>query len=84
MTCIVTYIHIPSSCGLGVEKNDDAQRNYRSSNHWDAAADMLKTEFRLEQGSKHERKHQEYNKHKLEYWYGGGIQEDRRKRQKLD
>ena len=55
MTCIVTYIHIPSSCGLGVEKNnDDAQRNYRSSDHWDAAADMLKTEFRLEQGSKHD------------------------------
>ena len=61
MTCIVTYIHTPS-CGLGVEKdNDDTRRNYRFSNHWDAAADMLKTEFRLEQGSKHEQKHQEYN-----------------------
>ena len=69
------------SRGLGVEKNDDARRNYRSSNHWD---DMLTTEFRLEQGSKHERNHRTYNKHKLEYWFGGGIQEDRRKRQKLD
>ena len=94
-SCTCTYIRIllvhtlcisiPSLCGLGVEKNnDDARRNYRSSNHWDAAAEMLKTEFRLEVGSKHERKHRPYVKHNLEYWFGGGIQEDRRKRQKLD
>ena len=44
----------------------------------DAAAEMLKTEFRLEVGSKHEQKHRPYVKHELEYWLGG-IQEDRRK-----
>jgi hypothetical protein len=81
---ILVHIQIPSLCGLGVEKNNDARRNYRSSNHWDAAAEMLKTEFRLEERSKHERMHRPYNKHKLEYWFGGGIQQDRRKRQKLD
>ena len=35
-------------CTSGVEKhNDDAKRNYFSSNRWDAPADMM-TEYRLE------------------------------------
>ena len=34
----------------GIEKNnDDARQNYRSSNHWDAAMEILKTEYRLEE-----------------------------------
>eukprot|EP00731_Ephydatia_muelleri_P011383 Em0006g277a len=36
--------------GLGVEKhNDDAKRNYFSSNRWDAPADIMMTEYRLEE-----------------------------------
>ena len=70
----------------GVEKNnDDARRNYRSSNHWDAAMEILKTEYRLEVGrERHERKKRQYRKQDSDYWFGGGIQEERKKRQKLD
>ena len=79
------YIYIPSSSNeSGVEKNnDDARRNYRSSNPWDAAVEMLKTEFRLEQGHEHERAHWQYTKRNHEHWFGGGIQEERKKRQRL-
>ena len=71
------YIYIP------LRMNHDARRNYRSSNRWDAAVEILKTEFRLEQGREHERAHRQYTKRNHEYWFGGGIQEERRKRQRL-
>lgn len=58
----------------GVEKNnDDARQNYRSSNHWDAAMEILKTEYRLEVGR--ERQKRQYRKQGSDYWFGGGIQE---------
>ena len=82
---IIYFVHLHTSSNeSGVEKNsDDARRNYRSSNRWDAAVEMLKTEFRLERGREHERAHQQYTKRNHEYWFGGGIQEERKKRQRL-
>ena len=66
----------------GVEQNNaDAKRNYFSSSRWNAAADILQTEVRLEQLSSYERQKRQYTKHK--YWSKGGIELSRSKRERL-
>ena len=69
---------------IGVEKkNADAKRNYFSSSRWNAAADILQTEVRLEALSSHERKTWKYTKHDKEYWSEGGIEQSRSQRKRL-
>ena len=69
---------------IGVEKNnDDAKRNYFSSNRHDAAGDILLTEARLEELQRGKygvcvRKKRAYEKTDDAYWIEGGIQESRR------
>ena len=60
MSRLVLYFFLDSYlCTSGVEKhNDDAKRNYFSSNRWDAPADIMMTEYRLEML-------QEYSREKL-------------------
>ena len=50
MSRLVLYFFLDNYlCTSGVEKhNDDAKRNYFSSNRWDAPADIMMTEYRLE------------------------------------
>ncbi|KAL5503402.1 hypothetical protein EMCRGX_G010346 [Ephydatia muelleri] len=46
-----------------VEKhNDDAKRNYFSSNLWDAPADIMMTEYRLEVLQEYSREKRAYTK----------------------
>jgi hypothetical protein len=67
-----------------VEKNNaDAKRNYFSSSRWDAAADILQAEARLEALSDHERKKRPYTKQNQKYWSEGGIEQSRSKRKRL-
>ena len=50
-------------CTSGVEKhNDDAIRNYFSSNLWDAPADIMMTEYRLEVLQEYSREKRAYTK----------------------
>ena len=77
----------PNLCILfsctGVEKNnDDAKRNYFSSNRWDAASDILETEYRLEKLSSYNRQKRKYEKQDENDWCGGGIEESRSKRKR--
>ena len=67
---------------VGVEKNnDDAWRNYFSSNRWDACGDMLRTEIRLEKlSSTCQRKKRKYEKHDTEYWSHKKTEECQAKR----
>ena len=81
--CIINYkippqpVNLPQESLLGVEQNNaDAKRNYFSSSRWNAAADILQTEVRLEQLSSYERQKRQYTKHK--YWSKGGIELSRR------
>ena len=54
---------------IGVEKNnDDARRNYFSSNHMDAPKDILLTEVRLEKLAKYQRQNRTYEKANEDYW----------------
>ena len=58
-----------------VEKhNDDAKRNYFSSNRWDAPADIIMTEYRLEELCEYARERRCYTKHNSAYWHEGGIE----------
>ncbi|KAL5471209.1 hypothetical protein EMCRGX_G029300 [Ephydatia muelleri] len=53
----------------GVEKhNDDAKRNYFSSNRWDAPADIM-TEYRLEVLQEYSREKRAYTKRDSAYWH---------------
>ncbi len=54
---------------LAVEKNnDDARRNYSSSNHFDAPRDVLLTEARLQALSEYERQKRPYTLKDKNYW----------------
>ena len=69
-----------STCA-GVEKNnDDARRNYFSSNLQDAPGEILKAEGRLEQTQEYKRTKRTYTKRKADYWHNGGIEEARKMR----
>ena len=62
-------------CTSGVEKhNDDAKRNYFSSNRWDALADIMMTEYRLEVLQEYSREKRAYTKRDSAYWHEGGIE----------
>ena len=54
---ILTYTEAVDRLSItGLEKNNaDAKRNYFSSSRWDAAADIIQTEARLEALCKYER-----------------------------
>ena len=65
---------------IGVEKNnDEAKRNYYSSNRHNAAKEIVVTEARLEQLRRDGcvRAKRSYNKTSTQYWEGGGIQQSR-------
>ena len=54
---------------LGVEKNNDnARRNYFSSNHLNAPKEILLAEATLQKLVSHEREKRSYSKANLEYW----------------
>ena len=68
-------------CTSGVEKhNDDAKRNYFSSNRWDAPADIMMTAYRLEVLQEYSREKRAYTKRDSAYWHEGGIVALRAKR----
>ena len=63
----------------GVEKNNnDAKRNYFSSNLHDATGEVLKAEWRLEQTEECKRTKRKYHKKDENYWQDG-IREARKK-----
>ena len=63
---------------VGIEKhNDDSKRNYFSSNRWDAPAEIMMAEHRLELLQKYAREKRQYTKRSAEHWHEGGIQETR-------
>ena len=65
-TC--TGAHTVINYTIGVEhNNDDARRNYASSNHFDAPREILLAETRLEKLSKFNRPKRQYEKD-TEYW----------------
>lgn len=81
----IRYVHVHTH--VGVEKNnDDSKRHYFSSNKMDAAAEIVRCDYRLEamrQGvwghpSCHREK-RKYTQRDDEYWNNGGIQEARKK-----
>ncbi|KAL5508868.1 hypothetical protein EMCRGX_G004128 [Ephydatia muelleri] len=62
----------------GVEKHkDDSKRNYFSSNRWDAPAEIMLAEHRLELLQQYAREKRHYTKHAAAYWHEGGMQEMR-------
>ena len=67
---------------VGVEKNNDmAKKHYFSSNHQDAARDVILTEGRIEEGSKRQKR--KYIKKDNDYWQDG-IRQKRRKQSLLE
>ena len=76
MSRLVLYFFLDSYlCTSGVEKhNDDAKRNYFSSNRWDAPADIMMTEYRLEMLQEYSREKRAYTKRDSAYWHEGGIE----------
>lgn len=63
----------------GVEKNNnDAKRNYFSSNLHDVTGEVLKAEWRLEQTETSKRTKRKYTKRDENYWQEG-IREARKK-----
>ena len=66
-------------CTSSVEiHNDDAKKkNYFSSNRWDAPADIMTTEYRLEVLQEYSREKRAYTKRD---WHEGGIEALRAKR----
>ena len=70
-----------------MEKNNDtSKRNYFSSNRHNAAAEIIKSDYRLEvlkRGvwghSSCDREKRKYTKQDEEYWDEGGIQEVRKR-----
>ena len=86
LTCL--YIHVHCTCTrVGVEKNnDDAKRNYYSSNRHDACRDILLAEARLEMLRRGidgiqscVRQKRTYTKKSTAYWHEGGIMESRKR-----
>ena len=68
---------------IGVEKhNDDTKCAYFSSNKWETAADIIKTEARIQFLRKFAAAKRPYQKHDLPYWDEGGIEMDRASRKK--
>ena len=71
-------------CTSGVEKhNDDAKnkiKKYFSSNRWDAPADIMMTEYRLEVLQEYSREKRAYTKRDSAYCHEGGIEALRAKR----
>ena len=68
-------------CTSGVEKHsDDAKRNYFSSNRWNAPADIMMTEYRLEVLQEYSREKRACTKRDSAYWHEGGIEALRAKR----
>eukprot|EP00731_Ephydatia_muelleri_P009942 Em0005g528a len=58
---------------IGVEKhNDDSKCNYFSSNRWDALAEIMLAEHRLELLQQYAREKRHYTKHAAAYWHEGG------------
>ena len=82
MSRLVLYFFLDSYlCTSGVEiHNDDAKRNYFSSNRWDAPADIIMTEYRLEMLQEYSREKRAYTKRDSAYWHEGGIEALRAKR----
>ena len=72
---------------IHVEKNnDDSKRHYFSSNKMDAAAEIVRSDYRLEvmrQGvwghPSCQREKRKYTQCDEDYWSNGGIQEARKK-----
>ena len=68
----------------GVEKhNDDAKKKKKKllhSNRWDAPADIMMTEYRLELLQEYAREKKAYTKRKRAYWHEGGIEASRAER----
>eukprot|EP00731_Ephydatia_muelleri_P016723 Em0009g1147a len=63
----------------GVEKHkDDSKRNYFSSNHWDAPAEIMLAEHRLELLQQYAREKRHYTKHAAAYWHEGGMRSQMR------
>eukprot|EP00731_Ephydatia_muelleri_P031016 Em0022g530a len=72
------YGNIKQFSCQGVEKhNDDSKRNYFSSNRWDAPAEIMLAEHRLELLQQYAREKRHYTKHAAAYWHEGGMQETR-------
>eukprot|EP00731_Ephydatia_muelleri_P010769 Em0005g1355a len=70
------YGNIKQFSCQGVEKhNDDSKRNYFSSNRWDAPAEIMLAEHRLELLQQYAREKRHYTKHAAAYWHEGGMQE---------
>ena len=66
----------------GVEKNnDDAWRNYFSSNLRDPAGKILKAEIRSEYTEQYKCVKRQYNKRDDDSWQNGGIEDSRKKQQ---
>ena len=62
---IHNYLHN----NLGVEKNnDDAKRNYFSSNMHDPANEVLQAEWRMEHTEEYRRRKRTYTKRNPDYW----------------
>ena len=82
MSRLVLYFFLDNYlCTSGVEKhNDDAKRNYFSSNRWDAPADIMMTEYRLEMLQEYSREKRTYTKRDSAYWHEGGTEALRAKR----
>ena len=58
------------------------KNNYFSSNRWDAPADIMMTEYRLEVLQEYSREKRAYSKRDSAYWHEGGIEALRAKVEK--
>ena len=56
------------------------KKNHFSSNRWDAPADIMMTEYRLEVLQEYSREKRAYTKRDSAYWHEGGIEALRAKR----
>ena len=56
------------------------KKKYFSSNRWDAPADIMMTEYRLEVLQEYSREKRAYTKRDSAYWHEGGIEALRAKR----
>lgn len=66
---------------LGVENNNnDAKRNYFSSNLHDVFKEVIKAEWRLKNSEKHDRRNRKYDKKDDNYWNEGTKEQRKRPR----
>ena len=76
---VYTYMYDLCAFLSGVEKNNnDAKRNYFSSNLHDVTGEALKAEWWLEQTETSKRTKRKYNKKDENYWQDG-IREARKR-----